>query len=34
MKQEGDARTLDVCYNIQPVVDYTHHLIFDFESNK
>jgi transposase len=31
MKQGGDARKLDVCYNVQTSVDSKHHLIVDFE---
>jgi hypothetical protein len=31
MRSGGDARELDVCYNVQTVVDGKHHLIVDFE---
>jgi uncharacterized protein YjhX (UPF0386 family) len=31
MKQGGDSRTLDVCYNVHTVVDEKHHLIADFD---
>jgi hypothetical protein len=31
MKQGGDSRALDVCYNVQTVVDSKHHLISDFD---
>lgn len=31
MKQGGDARRLDVCYNVQTAVDAKHHLIVDFK---
>jgi hypothetical protein len=31
MHSSGDARHLDVCYNVQTVVDSKHHLIVDFE---
>jgi hypothetical protein len=31
MRSEGDARQLDVCYNVHTVVDGTHHLIVDFD---
>ena len=31
MKQSGEGRTLDVCYNVQAVVDSKNHLIVDFE---
>jgi hypothetical protein len=31
MKQGGDGRTLDVCYNVQTAVDAKHHLISAFE---
>jgi transposase len=30
MRSGGDARELDVCYNVQTVVDSKHHLIVDF----
>lgn len=32
MRQNGDGRKLDVCYNVQTVVDSKHHLIVDFET--
>jgi transposase len=32
MHSNGDARKLDVCYNIQTVVDGKHHLIVDFDA--
>jgi transposase len=31
MHSGGDARSLDVCYNVQTIVDSKHHLIIDFE---
>jgi len=31
MKQGGNARNLDACYNVQAVVDSKHSLIVDFE---
>ena len=31
MRSGGDARPLDVCYNVQTVVDSKQHLIVDFE---
>ena len=31
MRSGGDARPLDVCYNVQTVVDSKHHLIVDFD---
>jgi transposase len=31
MRQGGDGRPLDVCYNVQTVVDEKRHLIADFE---
>jgi transposase len=31
MRSGGDARELDVCYNVQTVVDSKHHLIVDFD---
>jgi hypothetical protein len=31
MRSGGDARPLDVCYNVQTVVDGKEHLIVDFE---
>jgi len=31
MKQNGDGRTLDVCYNVQTITDSKHNLIVDFE---
>ena len=31
MHSNGDARRLDVCYNVQTVVDGKHHLIVDFD---
>jgi len=31
MRQGGDARRLDVCYNVQTIVDSKHHLIADFD---
>jgi transposase len=31
MRSGGDARQLDVCYNVQTVVDSKHHLIVDFD---
>jgi len=31
MRQGGDGRSLDVCYNVQSVVDSKHKLIVDFE---
>lgn len=31
MKQGGDGRNLDACYNVQTVVDERHKLIVDFE---
>ena len=31
MYSNGDARKLDVCYNVQTVVDSKHHLIVDFD---
>lgn len=31
MKQGGDARELNVCYNVQTAVDAKHHLIVDFD---
>jgi hypothetical protein len=31
MRSGGDARPLDVCYNVQTVVDGKHHLIVDFD---
>jgi transposase len=31
MRSGGDARPLDVCHNVQTVVDSKHHLIVDFE---
>ena len=31
MHSGGDARPLDVCYNVQTVVDSKHHLIVDFD---
>lgn len=31
MRSGGDARPLDVCHNVQTVVDGKHHLIVDFE---
>jgi transposase len=31
MHSNGDARKLDVCYNVQTVVDSKHHLIADFD---
>jgi hypothetical protein len=31
MRLGGDARPLDVCHNVQTVVDSKHHLIVDFE---
>jgi len=31
MRSGGDARALDVCYNIQTIVDEKHHLIADFD---
>lgn len=31
MRQGGDARALDVCYNVQTVVDDKHKLIVDFD---
>jgi transposase len=31
MHSGGDARPLDVCYNVQTVVDGRHHLIVDFD---
>ena len=31
MRCGGEARPLDVCYNVQTVVDSKHHLIVDFE---
>lgn len=34
MHSNGDARTLDVCYNVQTTVDEKYHLIVDFEVTK
>jgi hypothetical protein len=31
MHSGGDARPLDVCYNVQTIVDDKHHLIVDFD---
>jgi len=31
MRTGGEGRKLDVCYNVQTVVDSKHHLIVDFE---
>jgi hypothetical protein len=31
MRSGGDARALDVCYNVQTVADGKHHLIVDFD---
>ena len=31
MRSGGDARMLDVCYNVQTIVDEKHHLIVDFD---
>ena len=31
MRSGGDARELDVCYNVHTVVDSQHHLIVDFD---
>jgi len=31
MRQGGDGRTLDACYNVQSIVDERHKLIVDFE---
>jgi len=31
MRSGGDARQLDVCYNVQTVVDSKYHLIVDFD---
>ena len=31
MRSGGDGRKLDVCYNVQTVVDNKHHLIVDFD---
>jgi len=31
MRQGGDGRTLDACYNVQSVVDEKHKLIVDFD---
>jgi len=31
MRSGGEGRKLDVCYNVQTVVDSEHHLIVDFE---
>jgi hypothetical protein len=31
MRSGGDARKLDVCYNVQAVVDGKHHMIADFD---
>ena len=31
MYSGGDARKLDVCYNVQTIVDGKHHLIVDFD---
>ena len=31
MHSNGDARKLDVCYNVQTIVDDKHHLIADFD---
>ena len=31
MRSGGDARTLDVCYNVQTTVDDKHHMIVDFD---
>jgi len=31
MKSGGDARDLDVCYNVQSIVDSKHKLIIDFD---
>jgi transposase len=31
MKQGGDGRNLDACYNVQTIVDEKHKLIVDFE---
>jgi len=31
MRSGGDARKLDVCYNVQTIVDSKHHLIVDFD---
>lgn len=31
MRQNGDGRSLDVCYNVQTVVDDKHKLIVDFD---
>ena len=31
MHSNGDARKLDVCYNVQTVVDDKYHLIVDFD---
>ena len=31
MRSGGDARRLDVCYNVQTVVDSEHHMIVEFD---